>query len=286
MNTPLVEVEQLRVTFRMSRGDVHAVRGVSFQVAPGETVAIVGESGSGKSVTAMALARLLPQPPADYESGIIRVAGHNVLTMPLSQLRKLRGGTIGYVFQEPSASLNPVFTIGSQIGESLRLHRPDITDRKPEIVKWLDRVGIVEPHKRLKDYPHQLSGGMQQRVAIAMALAARPSLLVADEPTTALDVTIQAQVIDLLKDIKAQLGMAVLMITHNFGIIKGFAERTLVMFKGEIVEQGPTEEILQRPQHPYTKALIDCIPRLGMKRRRLTTIAERMSEVRTAALSQ
>lgn len=273
---PLVRVSNLTVEFDTPRGVIRAVRDASFEIAPGETVAIVGESGSGKSVTAMSLARLLPQPPARIVSGRVEFDGADVLKMPQPDLLRLRGGRIGFIFQEPSTSLNPVFTVRSQIAETLRLHRPDIPpkQRDAEIIRWLDLVGITDPAKRLRDYPHQLSGGMQQRVMIAMALAAHPSLLVADEPTTALDVTIQAQVISLLKELQARLGMAILIITHNFGIIKGFAGRTLVMFKGQIVEEGPTDRILSSPRHPYTRALIECIPRLGVKRRRLATIGD------------
>jgi ABC-type dipeptide/oligopeptide/nickel transport system ATPase component len=276
-NNEFLKVENLRITFQTPDRSVEAVRGVSFSMHKGETLAIIGESGSGKSVTAMALAKLLPQPPGIYDSGSILLDGVDVLKASPRQLRGIRGRRIGYVFQEPSTSLNPVYSIHSQIAETIRLHRPEVRDIDSEIIKWLDLVGIVNAAARMKDYPHQLSGGMQQRVVIAMALAAHPDLLVADEPTTALDVTIQAQVIDLLKHLKATLGMAILMITHNFGIIRGFADRTLVMYRGEVVEEGPTDEILRHPQHPYTKALIDCIPRLGAKRRRLTTIAESMS---------
>jgi ABC-type dipeptide/oligopeptide/nickel transport system ATPase component len=187
-------------------------------------------------------------------------------------LRAIRGGQIAYIFQEPSTSLNPVFTIRNQIAEAIRLHRPEVKDVEAEVVKWLDLVGIVDPEKRLRDYPHQLSGGMQQRVMIAMALSCQPDLLVADEPTTALDVTIQAQIIDQLLELKKRLGMAIILITHNFGIIGGLADKVAVMFRGRIVEYGPTEQILRSPQHAYTKALIQCIPQLGAKKRRLTTI--------------
>jgi len=271
-----LKVDNLRISFRTTDRQVEAVRGISFSMSKGETLAIIGESGSGKSVTAMSLAKLLPQPPGVYDSGSILLDGEDVLMMNAEQLRRIRGRRIGYVFQEPSTSLNPVYPIRAQIAETIRLHRPEVKDVDAEIVKWLDLVGIVNASGRMRDYPHQLSGGMQQRVVIAMALAAHPDLLVADEPTTALDVTIQAQVIDLLKDLKSTLGMAILMITHNFGIIRGFADRTLVMYRGEIVEEGRTDDILQNPRHPYTKALIECIPRLGAKRRRLTTIAESM----------
>jgi ABC-type dipeptide/oligopeptide/nickel transport system ATPase component len=184
----------------------------------------------------------------------------------------VRGGKIAYIFQEPSTSLNPVYTIRSQIAEMIRLHRPDVSDVEGEIIRWLDAVGIVDPVKRLHDYPHQLSGGMQQRVMIAMALSSRPDLLIADEPTTALDVTIQKQILDKLRELQRDLGMAVLLITHNFAIVRGLARRVAVMYRGEVVESGETDRVLNAPQHPYTKALIDCIPRLGDRRRRLPTI--------------
>jgi ABC-type dipeptide/oligopeptide/nickel transport system ATPase component len=190
------------------------------------------------------------------------------------ELRIVRGGRIAYIFQEPATSLNPVFNLRTQICEVLRLHRPDIaTDaRAAEAIRWLERVGIAEPAQRLTAYPHELSGGMQQRAMIAMALCGRPALLIADEPTTALDVTVQAEILQLLRELKEQLQMAVLLITHNFGIIGGLADEVAVMFRGRIVERGPTNEILRKPQHPYTKALIDCIPQLGKKRTRLATI--------------
>jgi ABC-type dipeptide/oligopeptide/nickel transport system ATPase component len=187
-------------------------------------------------------------------------------------LRGIRGNQIAYIFQEPSTSLNPVFNIRSQIAEAIRLHRPEVKDVDAEVVKYLDLVGIVNAAQRMHDYPHQLSGGMQQRAMIAMALSCQPDLLVADEPTTALDVTIQAQIIDQLKELKQRLGMAIILITHNFGIIGGIADRVAVMFRGNIVEYGPTESVLSNPQHAYTKALIQCIPQLGAKRERLTTI--------------
>ncbi len=270
--TPLVDIRNLRIDFVTDHGSVQAVRNISFQIGQGETVAIVGESGSGKSVSALALTRLLPVPPARFVSGEILVDGREVLNMPPKELRKLRGGRIAYIFQEPSTSLNPVFTIRSQIAEAIRLHRPEVQQVDEEIIRLLDLVGIVDPAKRLHDYPHQLSGGMQQRVMIAMALSCQPDLLVADEPTTALDVTIQAQIIAQLKALKDQVGMAILLITHNFGIIRGIADRVIVMFRGQIVEMGETEQVLRDPQHPYTRALIGCIPRLGAKQHRLTTI--------------
>ena len=267
---PLLDVRCLSVGFTTDGGSVEAVRGVSFSIAKGEALAIVGESGSGKSVTAMSLTRLLPQPPAQYTGGEILFEGRDVLKMSEKELRRLRGGKIAYVFQEPSTSLNPVFTIGNQIAEAIRLHRPNVRDVRAEAGEWLDRVGIVNAAARLDDYPYQLSGGMQQRVMIAMALSCEPQLLVADEPTTALDVTIQAQIMAELKKLKSKL--AILLITHNFGIIRDVAENVAVMFRGEIVEFGETRRVLDEPRHPYTRALIECIPRLGDRKRRLTTI--------------
>jgi ABC-type dipeptide/oligopeptide/nickel transport system ATPase component len=268
----LLEIKNLVIHFVTETGTVEAVKGINLSLDAGETLAIVGESGSGKSVTGLALTRLLPEPPAKYVNGEILLDGRDVLTMKPSELRSIRGNRIAYVFQEPSTSLNPVFTIHSQIAEAIRLHRPEVKDVNGEIVKYLAMVGIVNPEKRMHDYPHQLSGGMQQRAMIAMALSCQPDLLVADEPTTALDVTIQAQIIDQMKDLKAQLNMAIILITHNFGIISGIADRVAVMFRGRVVEEGPTEKVLKNPQHPYTRALIDCIPQPGQKRKRLTTI--------------
>jgi ABC-type dipeptide/oligopeptide/nickel transport system ATPase component len=268
----LLEIKNLVINFETETGTIEAVRGINLSIAKGETLAIVGESGSGKSVTGLALTRLLPEPPVRYASGEILLEGRNVLRMKPSELRKIRGNKIAYVFQEPSTSLNPVFTIRSQIAEAIQLHRPEVKDVDAEIVKYLSMVGIVNPEQRMHDYPHQLSGGMQQRAMIAMALSCQPDLLVADEPTTALDVTIQAQIIDQMKDLKQKLDMAILLITHNFGIISGIADRVAVMFRGRVVEEGPTESVLKHPQHPYTRALIECIPQLGQKRKRLTTI--------------
>jgi len=273
MNEPnVIEVENLGVRFESESGVVDAVRGVSLRIGKGETLALVGESGSGKSVTALALTRLLPEPPAKFVSGRILVGGEDVLKMSRAQLRAVRGGRIAYVFQEPSTSLNPVFNIRSQIGEAIRLHRPEVKDVDAEIIRWLDRVGIPDPAQRLRSYPHELSGGMQQRAMIAMALSCNPDLLVADEPTTALDVTTQAQILEQIQRLRREIGMAVLLITHNFGIVKGVADRVAVMFRGRIVEQGETARVLAEPQHPYTRALIACIPRLGTNQRRLPVI--------------
>jgi ABC-type dipeptide/oligopeptide/nickel transport system ATPase component len=268
----LLDVRDLTIEFDTERGQFEAVKQVSFTVKKGETLAIVGESGSGKSVTALSLTRLLPCPPARFKSGSIFWKGENVLTLDERRLRDIRGGQMAYIFQEPSTSLNPVFTIRNQIAEAIKLHRPEVTDIDAEVVRWLDIVGIVNPAQRMHDYPHQLSGGMQQRAMIAMALSCQPDLLVADEPTTALDVTIQAQIMDQLRELKARFGMSIILITHNFGIIGGIAERVAVMFRGKIVEHGTTAEVLRNPQHPYTRALIDCIPKPGARVRRLATI--------------
>jgi len=276
--TDLLQVKDLRIAFH-SRGEANeVVHGINFSVeSGGQTVAVLGESGSGKSVTCLSLTQLLPKPPTCTISGQILFEGKDVLAMSPAQVRQIRGEGIAYIFQEASASLNPVFTIGHQIAEAVKLHRPDIDDVRARVIELLDLVGIRDAEKRYKAYPHEMSGGMQQRVMIAMALACEPKLLVADEPTTALDVTIQAQIMDLLRELRENLGMSIVLITHNFGIVKGFADEVIVMYRGDIVEQGPVEEILNNPQHPYTKALIACIPKLGVKQRRLTTIEHEMS---------
>ncbi|MEI6033416.1 MAG: ABC transporter ATP-binding protein [Verrucomicrobiae bacterium] len=268
----LLEIHNLSIRFRTDAGELDAVKRISFSMRDGDSLAIVGESGSGKSVTALSLTRLLPSPPAEYAGGKILYCGEDVLKMSDREVRKVRGAGIAYIFQEPATSLNPVYTIRSQIAEGIRLHRPDVTDIDSEVLRWLGAVGIVDPEKRMHDYPHQLSGGMQQRAMIAMALGCRPRLLVADEPTTALDVTIQAQILAELRRLRAEFGMALILITHNFAIIRGLCDRVAVMFRGEIVEYGDTESLLKNPQHPYTKALIACVPQLGIKRARLRTI--------------
>lgn len=269
---PLLDIRNLAIHFHTETGVVQAVKGIDLTLEKGETLAIVGESGSGKSVTGMALTRLLPEPPTKYASGEIFFDGKDVLKMKAEELRQLRGGRIAYVFQEPSTSLNPVFTIRSQIAEAIRLHRPEVREVDAEIVKHLELVGIKDAAARLHSYPHQLSGGMQQRVMIAMALSCQPDLLVADEPTTALDVTIQAQIMDQFRELRSKLDMAIILITHNFGIIGNFADKVAVMFRGKIVEYGTTASVLSNPMHAYTKALIQCIPRLGARQRRLTAI--------------
>jgi ABC-type dipeptide/oligopeptide/nickel transport system ATPase component len=269
----LLKIRGLNIRFRRRGGEpMHAVKDVSMDLAQGESMAIVGESGSGKSVTALSFARLLPEPSAQIEAEEFKVNGRDVLKLPERELRKMRGKDVAYVFQEPATSLNPVLTIRTQMAEALRLHRPDVKKLDAEITQWLYKVGIVEPEKRLRAYPHELSGGMQQRVMIAMALCCHPKLLIADEPTTALDVTIQKQIIDLLGELKSSLGMSIVLITHNFAIIRGIADKVAVMFRGKIVEAGPTNTVLGNPQHPYTKALLDCVPQLGTKQQRLRTI--------------
>ena len=268
----MLSIQNLKIGFSTSRGVTPALKGVSLQIGRGETLAIVGESGSGKSVTALAITRLLPSPPAVYQGGEIMFEGKDLLKASDHELRKVRGGRISYIFQEPSTSLNPVYTIRSQIAEMISLHRPDVRDIDAEIIRWLEAVGINDSATRLHDYPHQFSGGMQQRVMIAMALSARPDLLIADEPTTALDVTVQKQILDKLRELQKDLGMAVMLITHNFAIIRGLARHVAVMYRGEVVEFGETEQVLRAPVHPYTKALIACIPHLGDRRRRLPTI--------------
>ena len=272
--TPLLDISNLHIGFSNNGKITPAVRGVSFSLEKGETLAIVGESGSGKSVTALSIARLIPSPPAVYQEGSICFKGTNLLTLPEDQLRKFRGGRIAYIFQEAATSLNPVYSIRSQMAEMIQLHRPEIKNIDAEIIDWLEIVGITNPKDRLQSYPHQLSGGMQQRIMIAMALSARPDLLIADEPTTALDVTIQAQILEKLHELEKKLGMAMILITHNFAIIRGLARKVAVMHRGQIVEYGETDRVLSNPQHPYTKALIACIPRLDSKLRRLPTIGD------------
>tara|TARA_B100001971_G_scaffold213756_1_gene248100 strand:+ start:3447 stop:4319 length:873 start_codon:yes stop_codon:yes gene_type:complete len=276
--TDLLKVSDLRIAFH-SRGETNeVVHGIDFTVqAGGQTVAILGESGSGKSVSCMALTQLLPTAPSCTVSGGILFKGQDVLQMNADAIRQVRGRGIAYIFQEASSSLNPVFTVGYQIAEAVKLHRPDIEDVKGRVIELLELVGIRDAAKRYKAYPHEMSGGMQQRVMIAMALACEPDLLIADEPTTALDVTIQAQIMDLLRELRAKLGMSIVLITHNFGIVKGFADEVIVMYRGDIVEQGAVDAVLSNPQHPYTKALIACIPKLGQKQHRLTTIEKEMA---------
>ncbi|MBE6412670.1 MAG: ABC transporter ATP-binding protein [Opitutales bacterium] len=263
----LLDVRNLKIKF-CSRGiETEAVKSISFSLRENESVAIVGESGSGKTVTAMSLTKLLPPPPTCTVEGDIIFDGKNIADIDNAQLRKIRGRQISYIFQEPSTSLNPVFTIGFQIAEAIKLHFPEEKNVRKLVVESLREVGIRDPEKRYDSYPHELSGGMQQRAMIAMALSCRPRLLVADEPTTALDVTIQKQIIDLLKSVREKRKNSLLLITHNFGIISELCERVIVMFRGNIVEEGLCKDVLYNPQHPYTKALINCVPRLNSNKK-------------------
>ena len=312
----LLEIKNLQMDFGKGADALRAVDGVSLTIGAGETVCLVGESGCGKSITAQSIARLVPAPPANYVGGEILLDGRDTLKMSPRELQSIRGGVVGYVFQEPGASLNPVIRIGNQIKESLKLHRPlgtpvsgtarseefgvpplggsgaepssppeggtpnlNTPGRRPalqsydaEVIRLLKLVGIPAPESRIKNYPFEMSGGMQQRVMIAMALASEPKLLVADEPTTALDVTIQAQILDLLRDLKQRLGMAILLITHNFGIVGDMADRVAVMYAGQIVELSPARELLRRPLHPYTRALMNSVPKLRGDADRLSAI--------------
>ena len=275
---PVVTVKGLTVDLTGEAGTTRELLSdVSFDVLPGEIFALVGESGCGKSVTCLALARLNPEPPFRVRSGQIRVQGHDVLALGDRELRKLRGGGIAYIFQDPGASLNPVLQVGGQVAEAIRLHET-VSRRaaKARVVELFRQVGIPEPALRAEAYPHQLSGGMQQRVMIAMALSCHPAVLVADEPTTALDVTVQAQILALLRQLRAEFNTAILLVTHNLGIVAGLADSAAVMYAGEIIEQAPAERLLRSPQHPYTQALLAAVPRLGMNKERLTTIPGRV----------
>ncbi len=259
---PLIAVENLSVDFNSGEAATHAVRNVSFDIGAAETVALVGESGSGKTVTALSILRLLPYPTASHPSGKILFEGEDLLTLPPAALRAIRGNKISMIFQEPMTSLNPLHTIERQIAEVLKIHR-GLSDRaaRERVLDLLDKVGIDDPKGRLGSYPHQLSGGQRQRVMIAMALANEPDLLIADEPTTALDVTIQAQILDLLAKLKAEFNMAMLLITHDLGIVRKMADRVCVMNNGEIVERGRTADLFAAPKHPYTKHLIESEPK-------------------------
>jgi peptide/nickel transport system ATP-binding protein/oligopeptide transport system ATP-binding protein len=275
----LLELRGLTTAFQTARGEISAIEDISFELNAGEILGIVGESGSGKSVTALTIMGLLPQPPARIAAGSVRFAGEELTTASPNRMEKIRGAGIAMVFQEPMTSLNPVFTIGEQIMETVRAHeRMSASAQRARAIEMLDRVGIPSATKRLNDYPHQLSGGQRQRVMIAMSLACRPKLLIADEPTTALDVTIQAQVLDLLMDLRDELGMAILIITHNMGVIAEVADRVLVMYAGRIVEQSPAADLFDAPQHPYTKGLLACVPTLQQDRHRLIAIPGSLPE--------
>jgi oligopeptide transport system ATP-binding protein len=264
---PLLQVNDLRTYFRTQDGVVKAVDGISFSVDKGETLGIVGESGSGKSVTSLSVMRLIPQPPGEIASGQILFDGDDLLKYSEEEMRRVRGKDIAMIFQDPMTSLNPVLTIGRQITETLELHMK-MTGREARnrAVELLSMVGIPSPENRLDDYPHQFSGGMRQRVMIAMALSCNPQLLIADEPTTALDVTIQAQILELIKTLQQELGMAVIIITHDLGVVAGMADRINVMYAGRVIEEGPTEQIFADPRMPYTIGLLQSIPRLDEQR--------------------
>jgi peptide/nickel transport system ATP-binding protein len=272
----LLEVENLQTHFRTPDGVNRAVDGVSFHLEEGETLAVVGESGCGKSVTASSILRLIPEPPGRI-AGAIRFAGTDLLKLPESAMRRVRGNDISMIFQEPMTSLNPVLTVGRQLGETLRQHerlsRRDADDRAVDMLRL---VGISEARRRLDEYPHQLSGGMRQRVMIAIALSCRPKLLIADEPTTALDVTIQAQILDLMKDLKTRIGAAIILITHDLGVVAEVAERVMVMYAGRTVEEAPVAELYRNPRHPYTQGLFGAVPKLGSS---LSDAQSRLAEI-------
>ena len=274
--TPVIEVKNLRTRFNTNEGVFYAVDNVSFFLEEGKTLGIVGESGCGKSVTSLSIMRLIPTPPGKIESGEILFQGKDLLKLSNEEMRKVRGGQIGMIFQEPMTSLNPVFTIGNQIEEAVKIHRPEfsrkqIRDRALEMLKL---VGIPSPEKRIDDYPHQLSGGMRQRVMIAMALSCNPKLLIADEPTTALDVTIQAQILELIKKLQTEFNTAMILITHDLGVVAETCNDVAVMYAGRIIEQGTAEEIFNHPKHPYTQGLLNSVPHFesGKRRAKLETI--------------
>ena len=265
----LIEVRNLQTQFFTQDGIVHAVNGINYEVAEGETVAIVGESGSGKSVGVMSLIRLIPEPPGKIVNGEVNFDGQDLLKLNEEELRQIRGNRIAMIFQDPMTSLNPVLTIGRQITEALELHlNMNRDESRARAIELLELVGIPDAGPRLDDYPHQFSGGMRQRVMIAMGLSCNPQLLIADEPTTALDVTIQAQIVDLVTRLQTELGMAIIWITHDLGVVAGLADRVLVMYAGFIVEEGPVDVIYGQPRHPYTLGLLRSIPRLDLGRQK------------------
>jgi oligopeptide/dipeptide ABC transporter ATP-binding protein len=264
---PLLDIRELRTEFRTGRGIVRAVDGISYTVEAGETVAVVGESGSGKSVGAMSILRLIPDPPGRITGGLVLFAGRDLMQLPEEAMRRIRGGEIGMVFQEPMTSLNPVLTVGRQITEVLQQHRgATAAAARRRAEDLLGLVGIADPDRRLVQYPHQLSGGMRQRIMIAIALACDPKLIIADEPTTALDVTIQAQILELMKELTRRLDIALIIITHNLGVVARYASRVNVMYAGRIVEAGSAAAIYHDPRHPYTMALLRSVPRLDRPR--------------------
>ncbi len=274
----LIKIENLSVEFRTDDGMVKAVKNISFSIPRGKTVGLVGESGSGKSVSSLAIMRLIPNPPGKITSGKILFDGQDLLKLTEPQMRKVRGNRISMIFQEPMTSLNPVFTVGDQICETLMLHQKlSKSAAMAKAVELLDQVGIPNPTERIKSYPHEMSGGQRQRVMIAMAIACEPEVLIADEPTTALDVTIQKQILDLLSSLQKKYNMSVLFITHDLGVIADIADEVVVMYRGDIVEQGPKENIFKNPQHPYTKGLLACRPNLDKNPKRLPVVSDFMT---------
>jgi oligopeptide/dipeptide ABC transporter ATP-binding protein len=276
---PILQVENLRTWFKTDNGVARAVDGVSFHVNPGETLGIVGESGSGKSVTSLSVMRLIPQPPGEIKEGsriLFRAENGEMEDLAAAsekRMRQIRGNDIAMIFQEPMTSLNPVFKVGEQIVESLRLHQGlGKKDARDRAIEMLQLVGIPIPHQRVDEYPHQLSGGMRQRVMIAMALACNPKLLIADEPTTALDVTIQAQILELLNRLQEELGMSIILITHDLGVVAETCDRVIVMYAGQVFEEGPVDDVFHDPQNPYTEGLLRSMPRLGEEVERLAVI--------------
>ena len=264
----LLKVENLQVEFKTRRGQALVLNGVDFELNAGETLCVVGESGCGKSMTALALLGLIPMPPGRVKDGRILFQGEDLLKASPDRMREVRGNRISMIFQEPMTSLNPVFTVGDQIAESLRLHRGlDKQAARLSAIEMLKQVGIPAPERRIDEYPHQLSGGMRQRVMIAIALACQPDILIADEPTTALDVTVQAQIFDLLRALQRDKGTAIVLITHDMGAVAEMADRVIVMYAGRVIEQGTTGEVIADPQHPYTRGLIACLPELGSSQR-------------------
>lgn len=263
----VLDVQGLKTVFRTRQGEVHAVNDVSFNLKAGELLGVVGESGSGKSVTMMSLIRLLPMPPAEIRAGTVTFGDRDLLQISEDELRAIRGARIGMVFQDPMTSLNPVFNVGFQLMEPLRKHMGMNKKRARErSIELLELVGIPDPERRLADYPHQFSGGMRQRVMIAIALACDPEVLIADEPTTALDVTIQAQILELVKELRQKLGMAIVWITHDLGVIAGIADRVMVMYAGQVVEEAPVRELFANPSHPYTRMLLETVPSISGER--------------------
>ena len=263
----LLEVRDLRTRFRTPEGTVYAVNGINFQISEGETLAVVGESGCGKSVTMLSIMRLIPIPPGIIASGSALYNNRDLLKISDAEMEHIRGKEIAMIFQDPMTSLNPVLTIGRQLGETLRVHlQMDAATARDRSVELLEKVGISDAERHLGDYPHQFSGGMRQRVMIAMALACGPSLLIADEPTTALDVTIQAQIVEMVTELRQQLGMAIIWITHDLGVVAGIAERVMVMYAGFIVEEAYVDDLYENPRHPYTLALLEALPRVDHHR--------------------